>query len=192
MMKVCKFLIICLILPSFLLASDNNEKKGNNKEKPMTKSKNVMDKFEFLLGDWNLESRIPKSAFSEAATGSATGTFKRALDDKYVFFDYSSTTPDEIGGAHGIFAWDEKAGFYRYWWFESSGSFQNATCNFINDDTLFMNWNDTLLIQTFRKVDKDKVILRMEHPTSDPATPEATPAAGGKYGLILEVIFTKQ
>jgi uncharacterized protein YutD len=35
----------------------------------MAKKSNVMDKFDFLLGDWNLESRVPKSAFSEAATG---------------------------------------------------------------------------------------------------------------------------
>jgi hypothetical protein len=183
-MKICKFFIICLMLPPFLLASYSNEKKNDSVEKPMMKPKNVMDKFDFLLGDWNLEYRVPKSAFSEAATGSGTGTFKRALDDKYVFWDYSctiSTTPDEVGKAHGIFAWDEKAKIYRYWWFENSGSFLNATCNFINDDTLFMNWHDTLVIQTFRKVDKNKVILRMENPTSE-----------GKYGLILEVILTRK
>ena len=183
-MKICKFLIVCLILPSFLLASDDSQKKNNDLEKSMAKQKNVMDKFEFLIGQWNLEYRIPKSALSEAATGSGTGTFKRALDDKYVFFDYLcniSTTPNETGKAHGIFAWDEKTKVYRYWWFESSGSFQNATCNFINDDTLFMNWQDSLLIQTFRKVDKDKVVLRMEHPNSD-----------AKHELVLEVILTRQ
>jgi hypothetical protein len=182
-MKICKFLIICLLLPSFLLASDSSEKK-NDLEKPMAKQKNAMDKFEFLLGDWNLKYRIPKSAFSEAATGSASGTFKRTLNDKYVFLDCSgaiSTAPDEIGKAHGIFAWDEKAGFYRYWWFESSGSFSNATCNFVNDETLFMNWHDSLFIQTFQKVDNNKVILRMEHPSSE-----------GKYELVMEVIFTRQ
>jgi hypothetical protein len=183
-MKICKFLIICLILPSFLLASNNSEKKNDSMEKPMTKSKNVMDKFEFLLGDWNLEYRNPKSVFSEAATGSGTGTFKRALNDKYVFFDCSgtiSTTPDEVGKAHGVFAWDEKAKIYRYWWFESSGSFLNATCNFINDDTLLLNWHDSLFIQTFRKVDNNKVILRMEHPNSE-----------GKYELVMEVILTRK
>jgi hypothetical protein len=183
-MKICKLLIICLILPSFLLASDKSEKKNDDLEKSMAKQKNVMDKFDFLLGTWNLEYRVPKSTFSETATGSGTGTFKRALDDKYVFLDYSctlSTAPNEVGKAHGIFAWDEKAKVYRYWWFESSGNFLNATCNFINDDTLFMNWHDTLLIQTFRKVDKDKVILKMENPDSD-----------GKYGLILEVILTRK
>jgi uncharacterized protein YutD len=194
-MKIYKFLIICLILPSFLFASHNNEKKIENLEKSMAKKENVMDKFDFLLGDWSLEYRVPKSAFSEAATGSGTGTFKRALDDKYVFFDYSCTLSsalDKIVKAHAIFAWDEKAKVYRYWWFESSGSFQNATCNFVNDDTLFLNWHDTLFIQTFRKASRNKVILRMEHPTSDPATPEDTPAARGKYGLVLEVIFTRQ
>jgi hypothetical protein len=152
----------------------------------MAKRPNVMDKFDFLLGTWNLEYKVPKSAFSEAATGTGTGTFKRALNDKYVYFDYTAslTTGDKAGkegGAHGIFAWDEKANAYRYWWFECSGNFMEATCNFVNDDILFLNWHDTLITQTFTKVSANKVILRMEHPI-----------AQEKYELILEVIFTRK
>jgi len=147
----------------------------------MAKESKMMEKFDFLLGNWNLEYRVPKSAFSEAATGTGTGTFKRALDDKYVYFDYSASISGQKGQAHAIFAWDEKAKVYRYWWFESSGNFLTATCNFLNNETLFLNWHDTLLIQTFTKIGPDKVILRMENPTSE-----------GKYELILEVIFTRK
>ncbi len=56
-----------------------------------------------------------------------------------------------------------------------------ATCNFVNNETLFMNWHDTLIIQTFNKVSANKVILRMEHPE-----------AQGKFELIMEVIFTRK
>ena len=87
----------------------------------------------------------------------------------------------EGGAAHAIFAWDEKSKIYRFWWFESSGNFDKATCNFIDNETLYLTWHDSLLIQTFRKVDSNKVILRMENPTSE-----------GKYELILEVIFTRK
>ena len=31
----------------------------------------MMEKFDFLLGTWNLESNVPRSAFSEADTGPA-------------------------------------------------------------------------------------------------------------------------
>jgi len=152
----------------------------------MAKRSNVMDKFDFLLGNWNLEYIVPKSAFSEKATGTGTGTFKRALDNMYVYFDYAASLTtgkkaEKKGGAHGIFAWDEKANVYRYWWFESSGNFMDATCNFVNDETLFLNWHGTLIIQTFTKVGANEVILRMEHPV-----------AQGKYELILEVIFTRK
>jgi len=146
----------------------------------MTEKSDKMSKFDFLLGTWNLEYRVPKSMFSEAASGTGTGTFKRALNGKYVYFDYSASLTTGKGAAHGIFAWDHKAETYRYWWFEDSGSFMTATCNFVNDHTLFMNWHDTLLIQTFEKMGPGKVTLRMEHPTSE-----------GKYGLVLEVVFTK-
>lgn len=147
----------------------------------MTSTSKLIEKFDFLLGIWDLEYRVPKSAFSEAATGEGVGTFKRALNDKYVYFDYSATLTTGSAAAHAIFAWDEKAKIYRFWWFEDSGSFSTATCNFVNDETLFLNWHDTLLIQTFTKETRDKVILRMEHPTSQ-----------GKFELILEVIFTRK
>ena len=140
-----------------------------------------MEKFEFLIGSWNLEYNIPKSSFSTAKTGTGAGTFKRALDDKYVFFDYESNIEGESGGAHGIFAWDEKTQIYRYWWFESSGAYMEATCNFTDDNTLFMNWHNSLLIQTFKKVNKNKVVLHMSNATSE-----------NQFELVLEVILKRK
>ncbi|MEJ2545427.1 MAG: hypothetical protein P8Y99_15300, partial [Calditrichaceae bacterium] len=92
-----------------------------------------LDKFEFLIGDWNMESKIPKSIFSEAGTDTGVGSFKKILKDNYVLFEYLAKSG---GGAKGIFAWDDKLEMYRYWWFENSGNFDSATCNFINDVTL--------------------------------------------------------
>lgn len=146
----------------------------------MKQQEKPMEKFDFLLGDWDLEYRIPKSALSEAATGTGSGTFKRFLDDKYVVFDYSCSLTTGQGQAHAIFAWDEKAKLYRFWWFESSGNFSQATCNFLNDKALFMNWHDSLYVQSFRAVDPNHLVLRMEHPTSE-----------GEYELVMEVIFTR-
>ena len=140
-----------------------------------------MDKFKFLLGNWDMEYNIPKSAFSEATTGTGKGTFKRTLDEKYVFFDYSTLIDGKEGQAHTIFVWDEKTQIYRFWWFESSGNFSKATCNFINAETLFINWHDSLLIQIFKKINSNKVVLRMESPNSN-----------GNYELILEVTFTRK
>ncbi len=137
-----------------------------------------MNKFEFLLGSWDLEYRIPKSIFSEAGSDMGIGSFTRALNDKYVFFEYSTKSGGE---AKGIFAWDEKIKIYRYWWFENSGSFQSATCNFINEGTIAMNWHDTLLVQTFTKESADRVVLKMEYP-----------AEKGGYELVLEVILTRR
>jgi hypothetical protein len=44
-----------------------------------------------------------------------------------------------------------------------------------------MNWHDTLLVQTFKKVGPDSVILKMQYP-----------AVKGGYELVLEVAFTRQ
>jgi hypothetical protein len=150
-------------------------------EKSTIKQEVPMAKFEFLLGDWDLEYRIPKSSMTEAATGTGTGTFKRFLDDQYVLFDYSCSLTTGPGQAHAVYAWDEKAKLYRSWWFENSGNFDQATCNFLDDNALFLNWHNSLFVQSFRAVDPDKVILRMEHPTSE-----------GEYELAMEVIFTRK
>jgi hypothetical protein len=137
-----------------------------------------MNKFDFLLGDWNLEYRIPKTPFSEAGSDSGIGSFKKALNNKYVIFDYSTKSGSE---AKGIFAWDDKVKVYRYWWFENSGNFLTATCNFINDETLAMNWHDTLLVQTFVKSGPDKVVLKMQYPSVREG-----------HEMILEVLFTRR
>lgn len=137
-----------------------------------------LDKFKFLFGEWNLEYMIPKSIFSGPATDTGVGLFKKILKDKYVSFEYATKSGGE---AKGIFAWDDKIKMYRYWWFENSGSFSTATCNFISDTTLAMNWHDTLLVQTFVREAPDRVVLKMQYPSDK-----------GGYDLILEVIFTRR
>lgn len=136
-----------------------------------------LNKFEFLLGDWKLDYRIPKSFMSEEGTDSGVGTFKKILEGKYIEFDYSTKSGGE---AKGIFAWDEQIKMYRYWWFENSGNFLSATCNFVNDSILAMNWHSSLIVQTFTKETSNKVILKMQYPSDE-----------NGYDLLLEVIFTR-
>jgi len=143
-------------------------------ERNMNKQSDPMDQFDFLIGTWHMESKSPE--------GSGTGTFKRALDGKYVFFDYSASFPTgETGAAHGVFAWDQKTKTYKYWWFENSGNYSEATCEFIDDGLLMMNWHDLLFLQTFQKMDSNTVELVMKKPYS---------TAG--YDPILEILFTKE
>ena len=61
-----------------------------------------------------------------------------------------------------------------------NGSKLYITIN-INDKVLCLNWHDSLLVQSFRAVDQDKIILRMEQPTPE-----------GEYELVMEVIFTRK
>jgi len=70
---------------------------------------------------------------------------------------------------------------YRYWWFENSGNYSTATCNFINDEVIAMNWHDSILVQTFVKDGPDIVILKMEYPS-----------VKGGHELVLEVLFTRR
>lgn len=142
----------------------------------------MMGKFEFLLGMWKMEYRIPESEFSAEMKGTGNGTFSRALDDKYVYFDYSASfSTGDRAEAHGIFAWDDKSKIHRYWWFENSGNFDEATCRFLDDGLLFMQWHESLMSQTFRKTGRGRVVLRMAHPDSE-----------GESKIVMKVLFTKQ
>ena len=139
-----------------------------------------MKAFEFLLGDWDLHYVIPQSTLSEPKTGSGFGRFQRTLEDKAVFFDYTSLIDGETGQAHGVFLKDEKAELYRYWWFESSGAFMQASCRFSDSDTLNMNWHDSTLTQFFKRLGPDRVQLQMSLQNSN----------GGVDG-VLEVLLTR-
>lgn len=140
-----------------------------------------MEKLGFLLGDWDLHYHIPKSVLSEAKTGGGFGRFQRALEGKAVFFDYTSLIDGETGQAHGVFVKDEKTGIYRYWWFESSGAFMQASCQFSDDDTLNMNWHDSTLTQFFKRLGPDRVQLQMSLQNSD-----------GGVDSVLEVLLTRK
>lgn len=147
----------------------------------MSKEVNQMNKFNFLLGDWNMKYIVPKSQFSGEDSGKGKGVFKRIYNNHYISFDYSAKLSSGKTAAHGIFAWDEKSNFYRYWWFEHSGAFMEATCNFLNDTTLCLNWHNSLLVQTFTLGKNGQVTLQMKNPSLQ-----------NEYDIILEVIFTKK
>lgn len=147
----------------------------------MNEQLNSMDKFNFLLGKWHLGYKVPKSLFSKEDFGSGEGEFKRLLNDKYVTFDYHAKLTSGESSAHGIFAWDEKSKIYRYWWFEDSGAFMQATCNFLDENTLCLNWHDSVLVQTFSLVENGNVVLEMRYPKNKT-----------EYESVLTVIFTKK
>ena len=140
-----------------------------------------MEKFNFLIGDWILKYTVPKSRFSEEATGEGKGKFAKKLNNKYVYFDYAAKFTTGSAQAHAIFAKDKKHYIYRFWWFEDSGSYQTATCQFLDKNTLFLNLHDTLLIQTFSKVRKDYILLHMSYPKNK-----------DEFNLILQVEFFRK
>ncbi|MBK8943664.1 MAG: hypothetical protein IPM32_00195 [Ignavibacteriae bacterium] len=139
-----------------------------------------MDKFNFMLGTWNLKYIVPKTQYSENDFGEGKGEFKRILNNKYVTFDYHAKLSKTESSAHAIFVWDKRTEIYRYWWFEDSGEFMIATCNFINENTLALNWHDSLLVQIFNKIDNDKIVLKMNYPKDE-----------SNYETILEVTFSR-
>lgn len=92
------------------------------------------------------------------------------FDATYLTFDYQmqqKDTGEMIGEAHGIFAWDPKAGQYRYYWFESSGNFLQATGALRDDRTLALVWQGVNCTQIFQQVSADAMYLEMHCPDMD-------------------------
>jgi len=56
-----------------------------------------------------------------------------------------------------------------------------ATCNFLDENTLCLNWHDSILVQTFSRTENGNVVLEMRYPKNKT-----------DYELVLEVIFTKK
>lgn len=146
----------------------------------MSKELDPMDKFGFLLGQWQMKSEIPKSQFSDYDTGEGRGEFKRILNQRYVTFDYMTNYSNSQGAAHAIFVWDNKNKNYKYWWYEDSGEFSQATCDFIDENTLCLNWHNSLFVQTFQLMENGKIKLEMRYPKDK-----------DDYEVVLKVLFTK-
>jgi hypothetical protein len=120
----------------------------------------------FMIGDWELDYRVTQHGMT-TRTICGTGSIRPLFDRTYLTFDYQvrqKERPEKIGEAHAIIAWDKKAGQYRYFWFESSGTFLQANGSLSDDHTLALEWQGVNCRQIFRRVDADAMYLEMQCP----------------------------
>ncbi len=128
-----------------------------------------MQALNFMAGDWELDYTVTQHGRTSSTIRGA-GSLRYLFDATYLTFDYQmqeKVTGETIGGAHGIFAWDPKARQYRYYWFESSGNFHQATASLRDDDTLAMEWQQINCTQIFRRVSAGAMYLEMRCPDQD-------------------------
>jgi len=122
----------------------------------------------FMIGEWALDYTVTQRG-KTAKTIRGTGSL-RLLFDAYLTFDYrvfDKASEAKSAEAHAIFVWDKAAGQYRYYWFESSGNFQQATATLQDADTLALDWRDINCTQIFRRVSADAMYLEMQCPDQD-------------------------
>ena len=123
----------------------------------------------FMVGEWELDYTVTQHGCT-TSTICGSGSLRYLFDATYLTFDYQmrqKDTGEMIGEAHGVFAWDPKAGQYRYYWFESSGTFLQATGVLRDDRTLALEWQDVNCTQIFRQVSADAIYLEMHCPDTD-------------------------
>lgn len=123
----------------------------------------------FMVGEWELDYTVTQHGHT-TKTIRGSGSLRYLFNATYLTFNYQmqqKDTGERIGEAHGIFAWDNKAGHYRYYWFESSGTFLQATAILRDDHTLALEWQDTDCTQIFRRVSADAMYLEMRCPEQD-------------------------
>jgi hypothetical protein len=123
----------------------------------------------FMVGDWDLDYTVHQGGKIQNDL-CGTGSIKPIFDGVYLWFEYEIRNKQrgEISGeARGIFAWDSKAEAYRYYWFENSGAFLNATAHLRDEHTLFILWHGVDCTQTFRRKSDDAMLLEMTCPEQD-------------------------
>ena len=138
-----------------------------------------MQALNFMIGEWGLDYTVTQHGHT-SRTIRGTGWLRFLFNAAYLTFDYQTiekASGSTIAEAHGIFAWDKKAGHYRYYWFESSGSFHQATGVLRDAHTLALEWQEIKCTQIFRSVSADVMYLEMQCPEQD---------------LLLRVDFTRR
>jgi hypothetical protein len=124
---------------------------------------------DFMIGEWELDYTVMQHGSTTHAI-CGTGSIRHLFGTTYVTFDYQmrqKETREKIGEAHAIIAWDKKAGRYRYFWFESSGTFLQANGSLSDEHTLALEWQGVNCRQIFRRVDADAMYLEMQCPDQD-------------------------
>ena len=123
----------------------------------------------FMIGEWVLDYTVTQRGHT-TKTMRGTGSLRYMFNATYLTFDYQvlqKDTGEMLAEAHAIFAWDKKLGQYRYYWFESSGNFHQATGILRDADTLALEWQDIHCTQIFRRVSADAMYLEMRCPEQD-------------------------
>jgi len=133
-----------------------------------TEGGSPMQALSFLVGEWNLDYTVTQHGRTTKAIR-GTGSMRYLFDGIYLTFNYRAEHTDtgKFDEAHGIFAWDTRIQQYRYYWFESSGTFQQATGALRDDHTLALDWEDIHCTQIFRRVSADAMYLEMRCAAED-------------------------
>jgi hypothetical protein len=129
----------------------------------------AMHALSFMAGEWNLDYTVTQRGSTTRAIR-GTGSLRYLFDATYLTFDYQAQqkeTGESIGEAHAIFTWENKNQQYRYFWFESSGSFHQATGFLRDEHTLALEWQGIHCSQIFRRVSTDAMYLEMWCPDED-------------------------
>lgn len=117
----------------------------------------------FMAGEWKLDYTVTQRG-QTTSTVRGTGSLRYLFGGTYLAFDYQvqeKDTGETIGEAHAVFAWDAKTQQYRLYWFESSGTFQDARGVLADDQTLALEWSDGNCTQIFRRISDDAMYLEM-------------------------------
>jgi hypothetical protein len=118
----------------------------------------------FMIGEWGLDYTVTQNGRT-TKTIRGTGSLRYLFNATYLTFDYQvfgKESGEMIAEAHAIFAWDKKSGQYRYYWFEDSGNFHQATGVLRDAHTLALEWRDINCTQIFRRVSADAMYLEMQ------------------------------
>ena len=128
-----------------------------------------MQALSFMIGEWELDYTMTQHGH-KTKTIRGIGSLRYLFNATYLTFDYQmveKATGKMIGEAHAIFAWDKNSGQYRYYWFEGSGTFHQATGILQDVHTLALEWQDIHCTQIFRRVSPDAMYLEMQCPEQD-------------------------
>ena len=135
----------------------------------MTSETSPMRALSFMIGEWGLDYTVTQHGHT-TKTIRGTGSIRYLFNAAYLIFDYrifEKATGDMIAEAHAIFAWDKKSGQYRYYWFEDSGNFHQATGVLRDAHTLALEWQEINCTQIFQRVGADAMYLEMRCPAQD-------------------------
>lgn len=93
-----------------------------------------LDRLDAFVGTWHSETQMEMEGAEEPMTMQGVESAEWGIDNRYLVQNMEYGTDENPMTGHSLWTWDEDAGVYRNWWFDSHGQTGEGTSRYDEEE----------------------------------------------------------